>query len=169
MNTRVLIAEDNADLRDLLQEILEDGGYGVIAAADGREAMAQIERTVQMLDLVITDVQMPGLTGNRLLAAVREMRGETPVIIITAFGSVEQAVEMVKGGAFQYLTKPFENRDLLHVAEEALESSFPQRERARLRRQSPSTPARIIGASRPMQNLFEQLAVAATSPSTVLI
>ena len=169
MSERVLVAEDNADLRDLLQEILEDEGYNVLAAADGREAMAQIERANQMIDLVITDVQMPGLTGSQLLAAVRELRGETPVIVITAFGSVEQAVEMVKGGAYQYLTKPFENRDLLHVAAEALENSVPQRERARLRRQSPATPARILGASRPMQSLFEQIVVAAGSPSTVLI
>jgi DNA-binding NtrC family response regulator len=76
---------------------------------------------------------------------------------------------MVKAGAFQNLTKPFENRDLLRITEEALDHSAPQREQARLRRQLPSTPAKIIGASRPMQNLFEQIGLAARSPSTVLV
>lgn len=168
MNARILVAEDNADLRDLLQELLEDEGYTVTTAADGREAMAQIERANQMIDLVVTDVQMPGLGGNQLLAAVRESRGETPVIVITAFGSVEQAVEMVKAGAYQYLTKPVSNRDLLMTVEAALARSAPQREQARLRRMSVA-PERIIGASRPMQKLFELIGVAARSSSTVLV
>lgn len=168
MNARILVAEDNADLRDLLQELLEDEGYTVITAADGREAMAQIERASQMIDLVVTDVQMPGHGGDQLLAAVRESRGETPVIVITAFGSVEQAVEMVKEGAYQYLTKPVSNRDLLMTVEAALASSAPQREQARLRRTSVA-PERIIGASRPMQKLFELIGVAARSSSTLLV
>ncbi|MDQ3013534.1 MAG: sigma-54 dependent transcriptional regulator [Acidobacteriota bacterium] len=169
MSVRILVAEDNADLRDLLQELLEDEGYTVTAAADGREAVAQVERTGQMIDLVVTDVQMPGLSGSQLLAAVRESRGETPVIVITAFGSVEQAVEMVKAGAYQYLTKPISNRDLLAAVEEALARSASQREQARLRRTSANTPERMIGASRPMQKLFEQIGIAARSSSTVLI
>ncbi|HYE73605.1 MAG TPA: response regulator, partial [Blastocatellia bacterium] len=151
MSTHILIAEDNADLRDVLQELLEDEGYTVTTAPDGREAMMYIERDDQMIDLIITDVQMPGIKGDQLLAAVREKRGETPVIVITAFGSVEQAVEMVKAGAYQYLTKPIANRDLLAAVSEAMVSSAPQREQARLRRESMTPPERIIGASRPMQ------------------
>ncbi|MFN0084050.1 MAG: sigma-54-dependent transcriptional regulator [Blastocatellia bacterium] len=169
MNERILVAEDNEAMRDLLQEVLEDAGYTTIVAADGRQAIAHIERLGQMIDLVITDVRMPGLTGDGLLAAVREKRGETPVIVITAFGSVEQAVAMVKAGAYQYLTKPFKNADLLGIVEEALGRSAPYREQARLRRKSPAAPAKIIGSSRPMQKLFEQMAVAARSASTVLI
>jgi two-component system NtrC family response regulator len=91
-----------------------------------------------------------------------------PVIVITAFGSVEQAVEMVKEGAYQYLTKPVSNRDLLMTVEAALALSAPQREQARLRRTS-AVPERIIGASRPMQKLFELIGVAARSSSTVLV
>lgn len=169
MNERILVAEDNTDMRDLLQEVLEDAGYTVTVAADGNQAMTHVERLGQMIDLVITDVQMPGLTGDQLLVAVRKNRGETPVIVITAFGSVEQAVAMVKAGAHQYLTKPFKNADLLDVVENALKQSDPQRKQARLRRESPSTPARIIGASRPMQKLFEQMGLAARTSSTVLI
>jgi DNA-binding NtrC family response regulator len=169
MRERALIAEDNEDMRDLIQEVLEDAGYETLAAANGRQALAHIEKENEMIDLIITDVRMPEMTGDELLAKAREMRVEAPVIVITAFGSVEQAVEMVKAGAYQYLTKPFDNRELLRLVEEALESSAAQREQARLRRDKPTTPPRIIGASRPMRELFDHIALAARSASTVLI
>jgi DNA-binding NtrC family response regulator len=112
---------------------------------------------------------MPEMKGDELLAIVRQRRPETPVIVITAFGSVEQAVELVKAGAFQYLVKPFENEALLEMVGEALEMSAPHREQARLRYETPAAPAKIIGASAPMQKLFEMIALAAESMSTVLI
>jgi two-component system, NtrC family, response regulator AtoC len=169
MSARILIAEDDADLRDLLQDELEDAGYETVVAIDGRSAMTRIERERELIDLLITDVRMPGLTGNELLAVMRTQRSEAPVVVITAFGSVEQAVEMVKSGAFQYLTKPFDTDDLLRSVAEALEQSAPQREQARLRREQPETSARIIGASRPMQEMFKLIARAARGSSTVLI
>jgi DNA-binding NtrC family response regulator len=169
MSARLLIAEDNADMREFLQEVLEDAGYDTLAVNDGREALAFIERAGQMIDLVITDVQMPGVKGDELLAIIQARRSETPVIVITAFGSVEQAVEMVKKGAFQYLTKPFPSGDLLCLIKEALELSAPHREQARLRRESSVAPAKIIGASLPMRQLFDLISVAARNTSTVLI
>jgi DNA-binding NtrC family response regulator len=168
MRERALIAEDNDDMRDLLQEVLEDAGYETLVAANGRQALAHIEKENELIDLLITDVRMPEMTGGELLAKARELRSEAPVIVITAFGSVEQAVEMVKAGAYQYLTKPFENRDLLRLVEEALERSAAQREQARLRREKPAPP-RIIGASRPMRELFDHITLAARAVSTVLI
>jgi DNA-binding NtrC family response regulator len=169
MRERALIAEDNDDMRDLLQEVLEDAGYEIFVAANGRQALAHIEKENEVIDLVITDVRMPEMTGRELLAKARELRSEAPVIVITAFGSVEQAVEMVKSGAYQYLTKPFENRDILRLVDEALEGSVAQREQARLRRERPAPPPRIIGASRPMRELFDHITLAARSASTVLI
>src|SRR5262245_7435186 len=169
MSARILIAEDDADLRDLLQDDLEDVGYETVVAIDGRAAMAHIERENEFIDLLITDMRMPGLTGDELLAAMRAQRPETPVVVITAFGSVEQAVGMVKAGAFQYLTKPFDTDDLLSAVAEALEQSAPQREQARLRRELPETSAHIIGASRPMREMFKLIARAARGSSTVLI
>src|ERR1051325_208462 len=153
MKERLLIAEDDADMRDLLQEDLEDAGYEPIVAIDGNAALEHIKREREPIDLVITDVRMPGLKGDALLKAVRGERADAPVIVITACGSVEQAVQMVKAGAFQYLTKPFEVRELLLLIEAALKQSAPQREQARLRRELPGAPARIIGASRPMREL----------------
>ena len=168
MRERILVAEDNADMRELLQDILDEAGYETIIRVDGRQALTQIEREREMIDLVITDVRMPGLTGEELLAAVRARRAETPVIVITAFGSVEQAVELVRAGAYQYLTKPFSNSELLNVVAQALTHSESQRAQARLRREV-VVPARIIGASGPMRVLFGQITVAARSIGTVLI
>ncbi len=168
MSTRILVAEDNPDMRDLLHDILEEAGYETILAEDGHQAMSQIELSQEIIDLVITDVRMPGITGDELLSVVRERRAEAPVVVITAFGSVEQAVEMVRAGAFQYLTKPFNNSEILTVVAEALRRSEAQRAQARLRIESPR-PGRIIGASRPMTQLFEQIAIAAQSAGTVLI
>ena len=169
LKARILIAEDEADLRDLLQDDLEANGYETSVAIDGRSALAHLERQQEMIDLLLTDVRMPGITGDQLLARTRELRPEVPVVVMTAFGSVEQAVEMVKAGAFQYLTKPFQTDELLRVLETALSESEPQREQAKLRRQLPVTPARIVGASKPMQELFRMIARAARSASTVLI
>ncbi len=168
-NVQLLVAEDDADMRELLQEVLEEAGYRVVSAGDGREAMALIERTREPLELVITDVQMPGVKGDELLRATRSARPEAPVLVITAFGSVEQAVEMVKAGAYQYITKPFKTADLLATVAQALERTAPQREQARLRREVPVAPARIIGASRTMRELFDLMARSAPGAGTVLI
>ena len=165
---RLLIAEDDADMRDLLLELLEAESYEAVVAVDGRAAHAIVADAAESLDLVVTDVKMPGVSGDELLAAVREHRPEIPVVVITAFGTVEQAVGLVKAGAFQYLTKPFATRDLLAVVADALEASAPRREHARLRREVPA-PTEIVGASRPMRDLFELVARVAPSASTVLI
>jgi DNA-binding NtrC family response regulator len=169
MRERALIAEDNDDMRDLLQEALEDAGYETLVAANGLQALAHIERESDVVDVVITDVRMPEMTGRELLARARELRAEAPVIMITAFGSVEQTVEMVKAGAYQYLTKPFDNRDILRLVEEALERNAAQREQERARRERAAAPPRIIGVSRPMRELFDHIALSARSASTALI
>ncbi|HQR36114.1 MAG TPA: sigma-54 dependent transcriptional regulator [Blastocatellia bacterium] len=169
MKARILIADDEADLRDLLQDDLEANGYETAVAIDGRSALVHLEREQEVIDLLLTDVRMPGLTGDQLLVKMRELRPEAPVIVMTAFGSVEQAVAMVKAGAYQYLTKPFQTDELLRVVETALSESAAQREQARLRRQLPLAPARIIGASKPMQELFKLIGRAARSASTVLV
>lgn len=166
---RILVAEDDADMRDLLQEVLEEAGYDTIVAADGRRALAHFEHTSEHFDLLITDVRMPNLKGDELLRRTARARPEVPVIVITAFGSIEQAIQMVRQGAFQYLTKPFQTIDLLRTISDALERTAPQREQARLRRTLPATPSRIIGASRPMRELFDLIDRAARSRFTVLV
>ena len=169
MKERVLIVEDDEDLRDTLCEILDDAGYESIAFPDARQALKLINEEREVLDLVITDIRMPGVKGDEILFTVRACRVEAPVIVITAFGSVEHAVEMVKAGAHQYITKPFHGRGLLAAVEQALEHSAPLREQAKLRREMNTAQTRIIGASRPMRSLLNLIARAAQSNSTVLI
>ncbi len=169
MKARFLIAEDDADLRDLLQDDLEDAGYETIAAIDGRAALSHIENQKECIDVVITDVNMPNLSGAELLQVVRTKRPEVPVIVITAFGSVEQAVELVKSGAFQYLTKPFVTDELIQTIEQALSQSAPLREQAQLRRELPASDLEIVGASRQMKETLKLLTKAARSSSTVLV
>ena len=169
MKDRILIAEDDPDLRDLLQDELEECGYETIVATDGRKALSVLERSQESIDLLLTDIRMPGLSGDELLTRCRDLRPEVPVIVITAFGSVEQAVELVKAGAFQYLTKPFGTEDWLATIADALARTMAQREQARLRREMRVTSEVIVGASRQMQDLFKLVNRAARSTSTVLI
>lgn len=169
MSEKILIVEDDADLRELIEEIFEDENFQTLTAANGRIALEFINDDSEIIDLIVTDVQMPEIKGDELLQNVRRKRAETPVIVVTAFGSVEQAVEMVKKGAFQYLTKPFQTKDLLETAKSALEKTEFQRAQANLRRQKPCVPNKIIGASRPMQNLFDLIGRAGLSNANILI
>lgn len=169
MNERILIVEDDAAMRELLEEILTDAGYETVSAANGRFALAHVENGQEQIDLVLTDVQMPELKGDELLGRVRRTRSEVPVVVITAFGSVENAVEMVKQGAFSYLTKPFATKDLLEIVRDALAQSEPARAQERLRREIPSANTRIIGASRPMRELLDLIVRAGRSTSNILI
>lgn len=169
MNERILIVEDDADMRELLEEILSEEGFKTIAAANGRFALRHVEDEQEQIDLVVTDVQMPELKGDELLTKVREARAETPVVVITAFGSVENAVEMVKRGAFSYLTKPFATKDLLEIVRAALKQSEAARAQARLRREIPTSGSKIIGASRPMRELLDMISRAGRSKSNILI
>jgi DNA-binding NtrC family response regulator len=118
---------------------------------------------------MITDVRLPEMSGMDLLRTARQQRAEMPVVVMTAYATVAQAVEMVKLGAEQYLTKPFTAEELLQLVAEALVKSELAREQARLRREMPSAPPRIIGASRPMRQLFDLITRAARSASAILI
>jgi DNA-binding NtrC family response regulator len=169
VSARILVVEDNKDMREYLQEVMDDAGYDSLTAADGLEAMTIIENDKEMIDLLITDVRMPGMQGGELLSLMRAKRSEAPVVVITAFGSIEQAVELVKQGAYQYLTKPFETSDLLSTVADALEKTELQRQQAWERRKAPSKPQKIVGVSRPMQAMFDMMMAAARSSGTVLI
>lgn len=169
MNETILIVEDDLDLRELTEEIFEDEGFSVETAENGKIAIEKLSNEKRMFDLVVTDVQMPEMKGDKVLQKVRETRAETPVIVVTAFGSVENAVEMVKNGAFEYVTKPFKAENLLAVAKKALEKSEATRKAARFKREQSEVPEKIIGASRPMQKLFDLINRAGRSMSNILI
>jgi two-component system response regulator FlrC len=111
----LLIAEDDRDLRDALCITLEIAGYAVISAADGREALSAMAG--QSVGLVISDIQMPVLDGLGLLREIRRLHAQVPVVLMTAFGDIEHAVEALHEGASDYLAKPFESKRLLQLVQ----------------------------------------------------
>lgn len=106
----VLIVEDDVPLKDALVSTLEDAGYGVLAAGDGGEAMQILGESA--VDLVVTDVQMAPVDGHELLKRMSRKRPDIPVLMMTAFGTIDQAVDAMRGGAVDYLVKPFEAEEL---------------------------------------------------------
>src|SRR6476660_423102 len=101
---RILVVDDEANARTALAELLRDEGYAVETAADGFKALPKLEEFVP--DVVVTDLKMPGLTGLELMAKVRERDPSCLVIVMTAFGAIETAVQAMRQGAADYLTKP---------------------------------------------------------------
>src|SRR2546430_7517805 len=123
---RVLIADDEINIRRVLEAILKRDGYEVVTAANGLEALAGMGRGVHT---VITDLKMPGLDGMGLLRRLSSEYPDVPVVMITAHGSVENAVEAVKLGAFDYIEKPFDQEQIRQVVDKALRTpSFARRD-----------------------------------------
>jgi DNA-binding NtrC family response regulator len=168
MPERVMLVEDDRDLRAFLSEELEDAGYEVASFATAAAALAEVERGAAA-DVVVTDLIMPGMRGHELLAELRSRRPELNVVVITAFGSIESAIEMMRGGAYDYLAKPFGTEELLLVVRRALDDSRLRREVARLSQEAAVAPPGFVGASQPMRELFGLLGRAAVSPLPVLV
>ena len=166
---RILVVDDDESLRRVTQVQLEDEGYTVATAASGEEALAVLARKPQ--DLVITDLSMPGMSGVDLLSKVRLDYPETTVVLVTAFGTVESAVEAMRVGAFDYITKPVNPDSLRHVVAKALEHLSLREEVHTLRQvldQKPGFEA-IVGHSKVLCRALEMAARAAQSDVTVLI
>ncbi|MDF1551593.1 MAG: sigma-54 dependent transcriptional regulator [Deferrisomatales bacterium] len=166
---KILIVDDDASLRRVLEYNLAEEGYAVATAASGEEALEVLGRS--SFDLVLTDIKMEGIGGMELLARVRRDTPETQVIVITAFGTIEMAVEAMKAGAFEYVTKPF-NRDELKLAvRKALRVQHLERDNVRLRREVSTRfeVKNIIGDSEPMQHVFRLIEKVADTAAAVLI
>ncbi|HET6282953.1 MAG TPA: sigma-54 dependent transcriptional regulator [Polyangia bacterium] len=163
---RVLIADDELNMRRVLEAILRREGYDVVTAANGIEAMSEMNRQVHT---VITDLKMPGLDGMGLLKKLSVEYPDVPVVMITAHGSVENAVEAVKLGAFDYLEKPFEQEQIRQIVSKALNTYALARRDA-----SPEVPAgrgrfRLVGTSAAIRQIYGVVEKVANTPSTVLI
>jgi two-component system, NtrC family, response regulator HydG len=165
----LLIADDDPGLRESLERTLTREGYRVILASDGNAALERLQ--AGGVDLVLTDLKMPGLSGIELLRAVKAIAADVDVILLTAFGTVEEAVRAMKEGAYDFLTKPFRRAQLLRLIRQALERrELIQQNRALQQRLDDLLQqGAIIGSSpafRRMMTLVEQVA---DSSATVLI
>src|SRR6185503_15452258 len=116
---KILIVDDEPSMRDLLNILLSRAGYLVTTVEDGEDAVAQIGK--EIFDLVITDLKMPKLSGLDVLKAVRKACPETVVLVVTAFASTDTAVEAMKCGAYDYITKPFQIDEVQLIVRNALE------------------------------------------------
>jgi DNA-binding NtrC family response regulator len=168
MADHIVVAEDDRELRTFLTEVLEDAGYMVTAFPNAELAMAHIARG-DGVDLVVTDLMMPGMRGQELLAGVRGRRPDVNVIAITAFGSIDSAIQLVKQGAYDYLTKPFGTDEFLLAVDRALQESRLRREVASLTTNAGSPLEGFVGSSRLMQELFAVIRKAGPSQKSVLI
>ena len=127
----IIVVDDDREMADVLRDVLTEAGYRVLSASSGKEALTHVKE--QDPDLLITDLRMSGMSGHQLQIELKRIAPSLPVIIITAFGSIPTAIESMKLGAFDYLTKPFGNDELLLVVSRALEDCKLRQEVRRLR------------------------------------
>jgi len=172
MNTetgKILVVDDDADMRGLLSDVLESDGYRVGTAESGEKALQALAE--EQYDLVLTDLRMKGMLGTALLSEIKHRYPDTGVILMTAFGTVETAIEAMKGGAMDYLIKPVKTDDVLRTAGRAAREVQLRREVTHLRREVYKEYSfhQILGKSRPMQEVFELIRRVADSPSNLLI
>ncbi|MDF1562544.1 MAG: sigma-54 dependent transcriptional regulator [Deltaproteobacteria bacterium] len=154
-DTTILVVDDQQSARTFLQGYLEGRGHRCVAAASAREALEVIDRGV--IDLVITDLCMPEMDGLALLESIRERGPDLPVILVTAYATIETAVKAMKVGAYDYLKKPIEPEELTILVDRALAHQALVRENRLLRAEveKKNRLDNLIGQSRPMQELFE--------------
>lgn len=166
---KILIIEDEKGMNEVLRILLEAEGYDVTSAFNGDEGVEAIKSDI--FDLVISDIKMPGLNGFEVLKTVKEISPDTIVIMITAFGTTESAIEAMKLGAYDYINKPFKIDEIRLVIKKALEKRTLSREIKVLKEHIASTYEleNIIGKSAVMQQLLMSLPKIAQSLSNVLI
>ncbi|MEW6441980.1 MAG: sigma-54 dependent transcriptional regulator [bacterium] len=164
----ILIVDDDDQLRQSFQKLLVEEGYETHTAATGEQAVEAVRRSVP--DLVIMDVRMPGMSGLEAFQAMRQIEPKLPVIIMTAFGTTETAIEATKRGAFDYVLKPFEIPDILRQIEQALEAGRFMRSRVEMDVVPESAvPDALIGRSDSMQQIYKAIGRVAPTDATVLI
>ena len=165
----LLIVEDEAPLREVVAERLADAGYGVVQASNGEEALERLAEFA--FDIIVTDLRLPGVDGGKVLEAAIARYPEIIVIVVTGYGTVKDAVEAIKRGAADFVTKPFQFDELLYALESALEQRRLKSENAYLRSQLERRYSftGIIGRSRPMRDLFQLLETVSGTNSTILV
>jgi two-component system response regulator AtoC len=166
-NQTILVVDDEPKMRRLLEIMLTQMGYAVQQAADGHAALTFLN--AHSVDLVITDLRMPQLDGIGLLRQLREQQHDVPVIVVTAYGTVESAVEAMKYGASDYIIRPFELDAIEAAVKRALNLSKVQRENRFLRQSIEAGWGEFIGASSAMQQIYTLIKQVAPTRTSVLI
>ena len=165
----ILVVDDEDVLQDVLGSLLRKEGHSPIAARTGEDALTILDR--EEIDLVLLDLMLPGLTGIEVLRQLRQKDPDQVVVVITAYSSIEGAIEAMREGAFHYIPKPFKNEEVLLTVRKGLEQRRLQTENVALRAELRQRFGfdNIIGKSKPMQQVFELIRLAAPAKSNILI
>ncbi|MHB8846009.1 MAG: sigma-54-dependent transcriptional regulator [Nitrospirota bacterium] len=170
MKPSILLIDDDASLRRVMEYSLKEHGYDVQAAESGEQGLQRFAQG--RFDAVVTDITMPGMNGMEVLRKVQEASPGLPVIVITAYGTIESAVEAMRFGAFDYVTKPFPSKDELHLRlQRALKLQRLERENRNLREAVTDRYSfgKILGTSEKMREVLDLAGRVASSDATVLI
>lgn len=166
---KVLVVDDDLEMCGLLSDVLRGEGFSVHTLNDSLEASQWLKK--EDFDVIITDLKMKGLKGLDLLEEAKQVAPLTPVIIITAFGTIESAIKAMKMGAYDYITKPFQMDELTIIVKKALENRLLKKEVIRLKKEVESRYHfhRLIGKSPPMQKIYDLIERISDTSSNVLI
>ena len=167
---RILVVDDDGASRGLMEQILAEDGHQVIACSDGSEAIGRLDRDGEF-DAVVSDIRMVDTDGLELLDWVREHAPETPVLLVTAFGNVDGAVEAIRRGAYDYISKPYDVNAIKLVVDRALRHRRLAAENRRLKREirEKYSLANVVGRSEGMLQVYKTAARVASTDATVLV
>jgi len=166
---RILVVDDELSMRELLEYMLERQGYGVLCAANGKEALSNIQKNPY--DLLLCDIRLGDMTGLEVLKASKKKNPHVTVIMISAFATTETAVEAMNQGAFDYVPKPFENKELLQTIANALERKTLEIDKRAIDNELKQSVhfGKIVGNSPRMQHIYEMIRQVAKTRTSVLI
>ena len=164
----VLVVEDDAENRAAMLKVLEGAEYKVLETDNGQQALDLLNE--EDIDILVTDLRLPVLDGVELLKRAKALEQDLEVIMITGHGTVEIAVEAIKEGAYDFITKPVKKAQLIRAVEKAAEKQYLSRENRDLRQQlNQSGARRVVYASAEMRNIVRMVEQVAPSTATVLI
>lgn len=165
----ILIVDDNKNMQFILSNILKDEGYDVIVAENGHKALKEVQKNLP--DLVLCDIKLPGMDGMKILEKLRHIDENLTVMMITAYGDVKSAVKAIKLGAYDYITKPFDNVELLHNIKKALKTNSLTKEVEILKRKlSEKEPDEfVMGDSPQIQRVIKQVELISPTDMSVII
>jgi len=166
---RILVIDDDKDLRFNLSSILKDEGYDVLAVEDGREALKAVQRNCP--NLALLDIRLPSMNGMEILEKLKRIDKDLIIIMLTAYAEVKDAVKAMKLGAFDYVTKPFDNEELILIIKKALHTQYLSREVEFLRKKLGQMPAieKTMGDSSRIKQVLKQVEIIAVTNMTVIL
>ena len=170
-SSRILVVDDDPIVAESLAELLARDGYDTATAADGAEALSMIRQATRPFHVVIADMNMPRMDGLELQAQLRKHHEDIVIIVVTGYGTIESAVQAVRGGAFDYLTKPIIDDEIRTSVEKALRQHILLREHASMKKQLAESYGlnNIVGNDYRMQKVYDLVEAVAESKTTLLI